>query len=166
MVTCSLLALAVTGYFAAISTRYRGKVTVTIERQRILGDSVILSVLASNHGPGTLMWSDSPFMEARFQVGGTWTNSYRGRGVTRMGLLVPGEVVRGEFSLPRNTIRCQVDGYFEYAGPRGTVMAHMINSGWWNRLFPVSQRVIGWIPRGHSEVVEFWSKEVGIVTED
>jgi hypothetical protein len=165
LMACCLLILAAVAYLAAGSAHYSGNVTVIVEGQRIVGDSVVVSVLASNPGPGTLIWSDSPFLEARYEMDGVWTNSYRGRGLTMLGLLLPGEVEHGEFSLPRNATRCQVGGYFEYAGPRGAAAAHLMKPGWWGRLHPVSDWVVGLLPGGGRQVVESWSTEVALKTE-
>jgi hypothetical protein len=165
LTACCILALAAIAYLLGGSNHYRGNVAVVVEGQRIVGDAVVVSVLASNLGPGTLLWSDSPFLEAQYEMDGVWTNAWRGRGITSMGLLLPGEVERGKFSLPRDATGCQVGGYFEYAGARGAAAAHLMKPGWWRRLHPVTDRLVGLLPGGGREPVEFWSTEVAIRTE-
>ena len=153
-------------YFMAWSCgRHRAEVSVIVAGQKSQAGEVSLSVIATNQGRVPLIYHGSPpFALLRVEAATGWTNvpqRYVSQSAS-FGFLLPGRAISYQFAVPSDVTRVQVGCCFETAGAKTWVAGRLVESGAWNRIYPVLRFVLPLVPDGRQEAVEFWSQETDI----
>ncbi len=161
---CTLLLAGIIGYgFAFWMGSRPAVVTLTVPKHELVNGLLTVTVIANNTGPTALiMRGDPPFSEVRFQTPSGWTNvspAYISK-QSSIRYLLPGRSQTYQFTVPYLGPRFQVGGGFESAGARSSLAGHLLESGWWNRLAPVSGLVLRCLPDGTRANLVFWSPEI------
>ena len=154
---CAVFLAAIAVVMIVPSRDLAAKLQITILNQRIAGDSLIVSLVASNAGPTVLVNGGN--YQVRYQVNGAWsTNSMPGIRSSIFWLL-PGQTHSQQVRLPRGVSRFQVGAAYEVAHGRVATACRLYGS-------PLPHRISGLLANGLSRLpyrpgpyVEFWDDE-------
>ena len=153
---CILLAGAIVYNGAHRSGGAQPKLQIAVTDQRLVSDSLVVSVIASNTGPRTLV--NGGACEVRYEMEGVWTtNSFGGERSSLLWLL-PGESRRQKFSLPRRVTRFQVGYSFDVACTRVSLACQLAEHGWLDRM----RWALNMLPSHPAEYRDFWGPECGV----
>jgi hypothetical protein len=157
---CCILIVVAIGYIAADrSGGAQPKLLIAVTDQRLAGDSIVVSVIASNTGPRTLV--DDGSCEARYQVNGVWVTNSFGGGRDIIGWLLPRESRSQRFPLPNHATRFQVGYSFNVASTRIALACRLARYGWLEWLDRLKWAT-DLLPRHEEEYTNFWSTEYDV----
>jgi hypothetical protein len=145
-----------------------GSAVVAVMSPELKGGSVVLSVVTTNTGRVPLIYHGWPtFADLRVKTDQGWTNvpQHYASKTSTFGILLPGRSLRYSFTVPQDVTHVQVGCPFETAGARTWVFERVIEARWAKRSYQLWECVsglIGLVPDGRREGVEFWSPETKI----
>lgn len=108
---------------------------------------------------GLSPWDRTPYPTIRALTPNGWTNYHLGYMTGAFVLVRPSSNYVFKIWLPTNTVRWDIAFGLHTAGLRQRVFWKMGETGLWNRLFPVSQWLIRFVPLREGREVQFKSEE-------
>ena len=152
-----LFLAAIAGLMNASSHDANAKLQITVLDQRIAGDSLVVSLVASNAGPTVLVNAGN--YEVRYLVNGAWsTNSLPGIRSSILWLL-PGQTHGQQVRLPRDVLRFRVGAEYEVAHGRVAALCRLYGSPLPHGIMGTLANVLRVLPYRPGPFVEFWDDE-------
>jgi hypothetical protein len=169
IVGCLLIAGGTLTIAALLRDVAPARVQAFITGCKYVGSNLVVSAVATNIGREVVLYNGSPpFSVARWKSEGRVVDtepSYVSKRAT-FGFLKPGSSQAYIIQIPREAQSVRFGCYFETVGPRGRCMAWLIDSGLWNRAYPVSEWLIRVVPLGRRQMLEVWSEETVVATSE
>jgi hypothetical protein len=154
---CVVFSSAIAALLTASSRDVATKFQITVLNQRIVGDSLIVSVMASNAGPAVLVNGGN--FDVRYQVNGVWsTNSLPGMR-SSIAWLLPGQTSSQRLRLPLGVSRFQVGAAWEVAHGRVAAFCRLYSSPLPHWISAALANVLSLLPYRPGPYVEFWDAE-------
>jgi hypothetical protein len=165
LVFCLTACFAISVCLALRAPNSPPRVRMEITGCVLTNDTFIITAIATNLGPTALEYIGfPPQSEIQWRSDGDWRSEPQGclSQSASVGTLFSKASLNYAFSIPSSARQCRAGCIFETLGPRGTVAAKLLHSGYWNRLYPASAWLCNLLPYGKPSGVEFWSEEFTI----